>query len=178
MKQKGKNKTYRSPISFFQSKTPPWLLFLTYADFTSTITYQINGKLRASKSIRTGKGQNSSWERKEEILGKKVLLKPYFWSTTTHQPWRDSLTNSTTPAVTTRDVPLTLQRSQGHAESCQAGDSPAVNVPCTPTSCRLQLRFPSLGNAIEQPAPPSPLSILPINICTAGGVICHLPGVT
>lgn len=35
MKQKGKNKTYHSPINFFQSKTPPRfsLLFLAYADF-------------------------------------------------------------------------------------------------------------------------------------------------
>lgn len=118
----GKNKTYHNPISFVPSKTSLCLLFLAYADFTSTITYQINGKFRASKSLRTSaKGQTSSWERKEEILGKRMLLKPYFWSMMMHQPWCDSLTNSTTPATTIGDVPLTLRRSNNTQRAARQG---------------------------------------------------------
>ena len=118
-----------------------WLMQTSYS-----ITYQINGKLRASKSLRTaGEGETSSRESKEEILGKKMLLKPCFWSLTTHPPWCDSLTNSITQATTISEVPFTLWRS-GNMQREPPGRAQfeVWTSPWIPTRCRLQLRFPSL----------------------------------
>lgn len=69
-------KLLHASVSYF------WLTQSSY----STITYQINRKLRALKSLRTaGKGKTSS-QKNKEILGKKMSPKPYFWSMTTHLP--------------------------------------------------------------------------------------------
>lgn len=119
-----------------------WLMQTSYP----TITYQINGKLRDSKSLRTaGKEETSSWESKEEIFGKKMLLKPDFWNTTTHPPWCDSLTNSTTQATTICVVPLTTLEITQHAKrAARQGTTPVWTSPWIPTRCQLQPRFPSL----------------------------------
>lgn len=67
-------KLLHASVSYF------WLMQSSY----STITYQINRKLRAFKSLRTaGKGKTSS-QKNEETLGKKMSPKLYFWSMTTH----------------------------------------------------------------------------------------------
>lgn len=67
-------KLLHASVSYF------WLMQSSY----STITYQINRKLRAFKSLRTaGKGKTSS-QKNEETLGKKMSPELYFWSMTTH----------------------------------------------------------------------------------------------
>lgn len=119
-----------------------WLMQTSY----STTTYQINRKLRASKSLRTaGEGQTSSQESKQEVMGRKMLLKPYFWSMTTYLPWCDSLTNSTMQATTISEVPLTLWRSHNMWRALPGRAQLEVWMsPWIPTRCQTQLRFPFL----------------------------------
>lgn len=100
-----------------------------------TITYQINRKLRALKSLRTaGKGKTSS-QKNKDILGKEMSPKSYFWSMTTHPPWCAILTNSTMgvpPPVRSLLHPgdhKTLQRG------CQAGHNSFPQVPARCQHC-------------------------------------------
>lgn len=134
MKQKSKNKTYHSPINFFQSKTPPhfWLIMQTSY---SAITYQINGKLRASKSLRTaGKGETSSWDSKEKLFGEKDAPKACFFK------------SDNAPASMRQ---LDQQHHTSYHHQCSpshhsGGHTTLVWMsPWILTRCRPQLKFPS-----------------------------------
>lgn len=126
-----------------------WLMQSSYF----TITYQINRKLRALKSLRTaGKGKTSS-QKNEHILGKEMSPKT---CVTIHPPWCAILTNSTTPGPTTGEVPLALWRSQNPAGSTARQDS--THSPRSQQDANTA-EISLFANAIEQLVPPSPSGI-------------------
>lgn len=129
----------------------------------STITYQdlqVNGNSRTSNSLKTAvKGETSTQENREGILGKK----PDFWGTTHPSLWQ--LDQQHPMSYHHQWCPPAMLQPTQCAKTCtKPQQKPRCEGPRGP-----QPGADLHADAIKQLVPPSPPSILPINIGAAGG---------